>query len=176
MTVNTHVMNTELDRIVAIPLSEADLLEQELIYRIEAADVWAISGENYKALSNIIDLPPVTAELTTELVVDRFKQYADEEGAILSHASCMTIFSCLPELDGNIHQMVLTDVGFWVEDWQEKSVAEMASELGIDTDGMDIDDTIESIEVMLEDMEIIHIEASGSGEDRRWLYKGDLDT
>lgn len=178
---NVQVLNIDLDRIVAIPMSENELLQTGFVrplrgalYHPDAADILVISGEDYDSLSRTMALPKVDLGLTQTLLVTLFKQYSDEEGLGLGMETCNIIFECLPALDGSTMQMALKNVAFFVEEWSEKSVDEMACELDITTDNLSRDEVIDCIEDALNNMDIIHIESFYGEDGLRWSYKGEL--
>ena len=170
----TSVFNVALDKMVTIPMNVVDLINGGYVYNLKACNILAINEDKYKSLSELGKLPKVNQALTEEIVVGRFMDYVKDEGLALSEHSCAVIFSCLPALDGLVIQTVLKNVGFWLEEWEEKTVSEMAGELDINQD-TSTDELIDAIDNKIDDMDnIIHIESFYTERGLCWLYKGEL--
>ena len=173
---STKVLHVDLDKIVAIPMSESELLSGGFAYDFKACDMLATNTDKYHELSKVIDLPAIDESLTAQFVIDRFFDFVSYNGLSLSKDSCAVIFEQLPQLNGNVIQVVLKDVECWIEDWDEKSLSDMVCELGIEDDGLSTDELIEKVYDLVEELDdVAYIDTFGEGTDKRWLHKGELN-
>lgn len=166
------VLNTDLDKIVLIPLAKSTMAFLQVVSFDEECQALTITDNDYKALGDKMELDCVKDEDTKAYIINKFKDNNWSELTVLSDEAYEIIYSLLPSDMGT--RQILVSLYTLLVDWHEESAEEILTELGVDYGNLDDQEQEKLACELLLDTDCVHVEQTEVNGEARFLYSGEL--
>jgi hypothetical protein len=173
MSVLTPILNTDLDKIVMLPLDEPAVVTSKAVRFDETYQAFTIGDNDYKALGECFEVQSIKDEDTKAFILDKFKNNNWSGLSVLSDDAYEIIYSLLPTSMGA--KQILLSLYTLLIDWNEDSAEEVLEELGVEYAHLDSQEQEELACELLLNSDRPHTEQTEVNGETRFLYSGELD-
>lgn len=168
----TLVLNTDLRKVVSIPIAVTSSLKTGVIGYSKNAKINTIGDADYKALGVVAELLPINPADTKDLLVSRLKENEAWNCSIKSDYAWGLVADRLGSMD---LLFVLDSVDAQVDGWKELAVQEIIDELELDIGHLTTEQQAEIVDHLLFESELASVDVMDNDDgSKNYIILGEL--
>lgn len=168
----TLVLNTDLRKVVSIPITVTSSLKAGVIGYSKNAKMNTIGDADYQALGVVVELLPINPKDTKDLLVSRLKENEAWNCSIKSDYAWDLVADRLSSMD---LLFVLGSVDAQVDGWQELTVQEIINELEMDIGHLTTEQQAEIVDHLLFESDLASVDVMDNDDgSKNYIILGDL--
>lgn len=168
----TLVLNTDLRKVVSIPITVTSSLKAGVIGYSKNAKMNTIGDADYQALGVVVELLPINPKDTKDLLVSHLKENEAWNCSIKSDYAWGLVADRLSSMD---LLFVLGSVDAQVDGWQELTVQEIINELELDVGHLTTEQQAEIVDHLLFESELASVDVMDNDDgSKNYIILGEL--